>query len=129
MHTEDRIVRLPLNLAPPTAPVPPRHIALACEDIIGVAQNARLKGLQFLQVPDNYYDDLAARFPLSEEFIARLKELDLLYDRDAGGEFIHFYTPTIGDFFLELVERRGGYDGYGAPNAPVRLAAQRSHMH
>lgn len=126
MHTEDRIVRLPLNLAPPTAPVPPRHIALACEDIIGVAQNARLKGLQFLQVPDNYYDDLAARFPLSEEFIARLKELDLLYDRDAGGEFIHFYTPTIGDFFLEMVERRGQYDGYGAPNAPVRLAAQRS---
>lgn len=126
MHTADRIVRLPLNLAPPTAPVPPRHIALTCDDIIGFAADARSRGLPFLAVPDNYYDDLAARFRLGPDFILQLKELDLLYDQDASGEFIHFYTPTIGGFFLEMVERRGAYDGYGAPNAPVRLAAQRS---
>ena len=128
MHTANRIVRLPLNLAPPTAPVPPRHIALACDDIITVAAKARSRGLQFLAVPDNYYDDLAARFPLDPDFIDRLKQLDLLYDQDDSGEFVHFYTPTIGDFFLEMVERRGEYDGYGAPNTPVRLAAQRSFL-
>jgi 4-hydroxyphenylpyruvate dioxygenase len=126
MHTADRKVRLPLNLAPPTAPVPPRHVALRCEDIISTAARARSRGLQFLPVPNNYYDDLAARLPLDPDFISTLKRLDLLYDQDPAGEFIHFYTPTIGEFFFEIVERRGEYEGYGAPNAPVRLAAQRS---
>jgi 4-hydroxyphenylpyruvate dioxygenase len=126
MHTADRKVRLPLNLAPPTAPVPSRHVALMCEDIVTTAARARSRGLHFLPVPDNYYDDLAARLPLEPDFISTLKRLDLLYDQDAAGEFIHFYTPTIGEFFFEIVERRGEYEGYGAPNAPVRLAAQRS---
>ena len=50
----------------------------------------------------------------------------LLYDRDAqGGSFVHAYTHAFQDrFFFELVERRGGYDQYGAPNAAVRMAAQ-----
>lgn len=126
MNSPDRIVRLPLNLAPPTAPVPPRHIAVHCDDIIGVAQTARRRGLHFLPVPENYYDDLLARFDLTREFWGQLKDLNLLYDRDRHGEFLHFYTPTIGGLFLEMVERRGGYDGYGAPSAPVRLAAQRA---
>jgi 4-hydroxyphenylpyruvate dioxygenase len=53
-----------------------------------------------------------------------LQELNLLYDQDECGEFLHFYTRTIGTVFFEVVERRRGYDGYGAPNAPVRLASQ-----
>ncbi|TLP79945.1 bifunctional sugar phosphate isomerase/epimerase/4-hydroxyphenylpyruvate dioxygenase family protein [Nesterenkonia sphaerica] len=126
MHTADRKVRVPLNLAPPTAPVPPRHVALQCADIITTAARARSRGLRFLPVPDNYYDDLTARLPLDPDFVSTLKELDLLYDRDGAGDFIHFYTPTIGEFFFEIVERRGDYAGYGAPNAPVRLAAQRA---
>ena len=48
----------------------------------------------------------------------------LLYDRDEHGEFLRFYTATLGEVFVEVVERRGGYEGFGAPNAPVRLAAQ-----
>ncbi|MBF3542877.1 hypothetical protein ISG10_35075, partial [Burkholderia pseudomallei] len=44
---------------------------------------------------------------------------------DAGGEFLHAYTELVdGRFSFEIVERRGGYDGYGAANAAVRLAAQ-----
>lgn len=39
---------------------------------------------------------------------------------------MHFYTATVGEVFFEVVQRHGGYDGYGAGNAPVRLAAQRS---
>jgi 4-hydroxyphenylpyruvate dioxygenase len=50
-----------------------------------------------------------------------------MYDRDASGEFLHFYTHPIGTVFLEVVERRDGYAGYGALNAPVRLAAQYEH--
>jgi 4-hydroxyphenylpyruvate dioxygenase len=60
------------------------------------------------------------------ETVAQLHELGLLYDREAGGEFVHFYTATVGEVFFEVVQRRGGYDGYGAANAPIRLAAQRA---
>jgi 4-hydroxyphenylpyruvate dioxygenase len=56
-----------------------------------------------------------------------LRELNVMYDRDESGEFLHFYTHPIGTVFLEVVERRGGYAGYGALNAPVRLAAQYEH--
>ena len=48
----------------------------------------------------------------------------MLYDRDADGDFTHFYTATVGGVFLEVVQRGGGYEGYGATNASVRLAAQ-----
>lgn len=54
-----------------------------------------------------------------------VKSVIAAFARDGRGEFVHFYTATIGDLFLEFVERDGGYDGYGAGNAPIRLAAQR----
>lgn len=125
MRTTDGSVRLPMNVAPPTAPVPIRHIAVRCDDVIAAARRARARGLKFLRTPANHYDDLAARFDLDDTLLGELRELDLFYDRDDDGEFIHLYTPIIGEVFFELVERRGGYDGYGAVNAPVRLAAQR----
>lgn len=125
MRTPDGIVRVPINLAPPTAPPPARHIAVRTDDVFTVARRARGRGIDHLRIPANYYDDLSARFGLSPELLSSLQELDLLYDRDATGEFIHFYTRTVGDVFFEVVERRGGYDGYGGANAPIRLAAQR----
>ncbi|MFV0434015.1 MAG: TIM barrel protein [Leucobacter sp.] len=125
MRTADGTARLAMNLAPPTAALPPRHIAVRVDDAVAAARAARERGLPFLRIPRNYYDDLEARFGLDAELVAQLQSLDLLYDRDGEGSFIHFYTPTIGDVFFEIVERRGGYDGYGAANAPIRLAAQR----
>ncbi|MBV9014807.1 MAG: 3-keto-5-aminohexanoate cleavage protein, partial [Alphaproteobacteria bacterium] len=57
--------------------------------------------------------------------IERLRASNLLYDSDGAAEFTHCYTKTLpGGFFFEIVERRGGYRGYGAANAPIRLAAQ-----
>ncbi|HEY9394190.1 MAG TPA: sugar phosphate isomerase/epimerase and 4-hydroxyphenylpyruvate domain-containing protein, partial [Nocardioides sp.] len=85
---------------------------------------ARERGLRPLEVPGNYYDDLVARFGLADDLVATLRELDLLYDRDADGEYLHCYTETVGEVFFELVERRERYDGYGAGNAPVRLVSQ-----
>jgi glycosyltransferase involved in cell wall biosynthesis len=79
--------------------------------------------------PAGWNEDLDARFDLEPGFLATLKELNLLYDRDANGEFLHFYTATVGSVFFEMVERRGSYDGYGAPNAPVRHAVQYDHLH
>ena len=74
--------------------------------------------------PPNYYDDLAARFEFADGELETYRELGILYDRDADGEFRHCYTETVGRVFFELVQRDGGYRGYGAQNAPVRLAAQ-----
>lgn len=129
METSDAAVRLVLNLAPVIQQAPQEHIAFAVPDLVATARAARQRGLEFLQIPANYYEDLDARFTLDPEFLATLKELNLLYDRDADGEFLHFYTATVGSVFFEMVERRGNYQGYGAPNAPVRHAVQYEHRH
>jgi 4-hydroxyphenylpyruvate dioxygenase len=140
MQTSDRDVRLVLNLAPViqqdgadlgTAPrkTYQEHIAFAVDDLVATARAARDRGLAFLQIPENYYEDLDARFDLDPGFLDTLRDLNLLYDRDADGEFLHFYTATVGSVFFEMVERRGNYDGYGAPNAPVRHAVQYDHLH
>lgn len=124
MRTADGAVRLPLNLLPTAVDSHSQHIALACSDAVGVARAARERGMRFLPVPANYYDDLAARFGLDDELLDLLRELQLLYDRDATGVFLHFYTRRVGGVFFEVVQRVDGYDGYGADSAPVRLAAQ-----
>jgi 4-hydroxyphenylpyruvate dioxygenase len=144
MATADRAVRLVLNLAPliqregDAQPEPSgtgarrtyqEHIAFAVPDLVATARACKARGLEFLQIPANYYEDLDARFGLDPAFLATLQELNLLYDRDADGEFLHFYTATVGSVFFEMVERRGAYDGYGAPNAPVRHAVQYDLMH
>ena len=62
---------------------------------------------------------------LSPEWIAELRAHNILYDRDGNAEYLQAYTRTFEDrFFFEIVERRGGYRGFGAANAPIRLAAQ-----
>ena len=62
---------------------------------------------------------------LGADLSARLRSLSILYDRDEQGEYFQLYSRTYGDgFFFEIVERRNGYRGYGAPNAPFRIAAQ-----
>jgi len=135
MQTSDGAVRLVLNLAPiqqarnEARKTYQEHIAFAVEDLVATARAARERGLEFLQIPANYYEDLDARFDLEPGFLATLQELNLLFDRDADGEFLHFYTATVGSVFFEMVERRGGYDGYGAPNAPVRHAVQYDSLH
>jgi 4-hydroxyphenylpyruvate dioxygenase len=102
-----------------------QHIAFASPDIFASAEFLRRSGIELLSLPDNYYDDLEARFGLEAAFLNRLKASHLLYDRDDAGEYFQLYTPTFADrFFFEIVQRKGGYKGYGAANAPIRLAAQ-----
>lgn len=102
------------------------HVAFHTADIFRAIPHFVARGLPLLKIPRNYYDDLAARYALPDHAIDALYENNILYDRDAqGGEFFHAYTELLDQrFSLELVERRGGYDGYGAANAAVRLAAQ-----
>jgi 4-hydroxyphenylpyruvate dioxygenase len=133
-----RAVRLALNLAPWIQSDSVRgtpqdtfleHIAVEVPDLVAYAAECRRRGLPFLKVPENYYEDLEARFALDPAFLASLRELDLLYDRDGHGEFLHFYTAAVGSVFFEAVQRIDGYDGFGAPNAPVRHAAQHGGRH
>ncbi|MFJ9241491.1 bifunctional sugar phosphate isomerase/epimerase/4-hydroxyphenylpyruvate dioxygenase family protein [Streptomyces sp. NPDC101776] len=126
--TPDGSVRIALSVgaAPTEGDTHAQHIALATGDLVTAARSFRELGGRLLRMPANYYDDLAARFDLTEDELATYQELGILYDRDAGGEFRHCYTRTVGRVFFELVQRDGDYRGYGAQNAPVRLAAQRT---
>ena len=103
------------------------HIAFAASDVAAVAEAAAAARTPLLDIPPNYYDDLGARFGLEDAELELLAQRHLLYDRDTeGGSFLHAYTHAFRDrFFLEVVERRGGYAGFGAANAAVRMAAQR----
>ncbi|MFB7330036.1 sugar phosphate isomerase/epimerase and 4-hydroxyphenylpyruvate domain-containing protein [Streptomyces adustus] len=122
----DGSVRIALAVGPAPARDEARaqHIALATPDLVAGARRFRAAGGRLLPVPANYYEDLAARYDLSDEDLDTYRELGILYDRDEHGVFRHCYTHTVGRVFFELVQRDGGYRGYGAQNAPVRLAAQ-----
>jgi len=101
-----------------------QHIALATEDIFATMARLREDGVRFVPISANYYDDLLARLDLDEAMVRRMQSLDILYDRSPGGEFLHAYAEPFADrFFFEIVQRRA-YDGYGAVNAPARMAAQ-----
>ncbi|MGE7958964.1 3-dehydroshikimate dehydratase QuiC [Pseudomonas sp. NPDC089530] len=101
------------------------HIAFDCDDIFAEVSRAKAAGVPLLDIPLNYYDDLAARFDFDDEFLSELAYYNVLYDRDVqGGELFHVYTePFEGRFFFEIIQRKQGYAGYGAANVAVRLAA------
>jgi 4-hydroxyphenylpyruvate dioxygenase len=102
-----------------------QHIAFATDDIFATVERLRAGGVALLPIPGNYYDDLEARFDLEPALLDRLRALDILYDEDERGAYLQVYTSVFAErFFFEIVERRDGYDGFGAPNAPIRLAAQ-----
>jgi 4-hydroxyphenylpyruvate dioxygenase len=105
----------------------PQHIAFTTDDIMGTAAWLRENGAPLLAIPHNYYEDLTARTGLSPHRVSHLEASGILYDSDGSGEFMHLYTQILGGrLFFEVVQRVGGYAGYGAVNAPVRMAAHRS---
>ena len=101
------------------------QVAFACDDLLAQVRLLRSRGVELMQVPDNYYVDLAGRFPLPGSRVQELREHQVLYDRTDDGELLHVYTDVLETgFYVELLERRGGYDGYGSANTAVRLAVQ-----
>jgi len=136
LASPSRSLRLPLNISDKQRTGTARsvsafagagvhHIAFATDDIFAAAAAMEAAGAATLAIPDNYYDDLAARFALEDAAVDRLRRYGILYDRAGDGVYLQLYTEAFaGRFFCEIVERQGGYDQYGAGNAPVRLAAQ-----
>jgi 4-hydroxyphenylpyruvate dioxygenase len=102
-----------------------QQLAFATDDIVATLKKITDSGVPLLTIPENYYDDLEARFGLDVELLDTLRQYHILYDQDAqGGEFFHAYTQTFAErFYFEIVERRG-YLEFGAVNAPIRIAAQ-----
>ena len=101
-----------------------QHIAFSCADIFAAVAEMRAHGASFLDIPDNYYDDVEAKYDLDPKTMAALRENRIFYDREGDGEFFQVYTHIFDErFFFEIVERRD-YQGFGAANAAVRLAAQ-----
>ena len=101
-----------------------QHIAFSCGDIFAAVADMRARGADFLKIPDNYYDDIEAKYGLDAATMDALRDNQILYDREGDGEFFQVYTPIFDErFFFEIVQRRG-YHGFGAPNAAIRLAAQ-----
>jgi 4-hydroxyphenylpyruvate dioxygenase len=136
LESRDRGIRLPLNTSasPRTATARSlaayggggvHHIAMATGDIFATMAALRAGNVPLLDIPDAYYDGLPAQHDLSADLIDAMRANGILYDRSGSGEFFHAYTRSFdGRFFFEFVERRGGYEGFGAVNASVRLAAQ-----
>ncbi|MFL5289423.1 MAG: bifunctional sugar phosphate isomerase/epimerase/4-hydroxyphenylpyruvate dioxygenase family protein [Rhodopila sp.] len=136
MTSAGREIRLPLNISESRETATGRflttfsgagvqHIALASADIRHTLAQLESRGAQFLPIPGNYYEDIAAKWGLADEYVAMLQAHNILFDRDDTGDFLHAYTNPFDDrFFFEIVQRIGGYQQYGAANASVRLAAQ-----
>ncbi len=102
-----------------------QHIAIRTADIIKLVQTLKDHGQKFLEISNNYYDDIEARFGLNFNFCKELEDLNILYDEDENGSFLQIYTHVFNDqFFFEFVERINNYKGYGANNALFRIAAQ-----
>jgi 4-hydroxyphenylpyruvate dioxygenase len=87
-----------------------QHLALATEDIIGTVTALRDRGVEFLNVPTTYYDDLQSRVGKIDEPVARLQELGILVDRDPDGYLLQIFTKPVEDrptVFYEIIERKG----------------------
>lgn len=101
-----------------------QHVAFSCRDIFTSVADMRARGADFLKIPDNYYNDIEAKYGLDAATMAALRDNQILYEREGEGEFFQVYTHAFDErFFFEIVERRN-YHGFGAANAAIRLAAQ-----
>ncbi len=87
-----------------------QHIALATNDIVKTVRELMKRGVEFLKVPDTYYNDLENRVGRIEEDIAPLKELGILVDRDDEGYLLQLFSKPIEDrptVFFEIIQRKG----------------------
>ena len=94
------------------------------DDLLSVVAELRRRGSPLLPVPDNYFDDLGAKYDLAPAFLDSLRQSGVMYECGVQGALLHVYSAPFEDRFeFEFVERRGGYELYGSTNSPVRLAA------
>ena len=87
-----------------------QHVALATGDIVDTVTQLRDRGVEFLQVPTSYYDDLLTRVGAIDEDLQPLKALGILVDRDDEGYLLQIFTKPVEDrptVFFEIIQRKG----------------------
>lgn len=95
-----------------------QHIALLTGDIIQAVSALRANGVEFLEVPDAYYENLEARVGKVSEELEVLRRHRILVDRDSDGYLLQLFTKPVEDrptFFFEIIQRRGAV-GFGQGN-------------
>lgn len=93
-----------------------QHIALLTNDIIHTVRALRERGIEFLSVPDTYYEMLPKRLPNVTEDIDQLQDLKILVDGDTEGYLLQIFSKTvIGPIFYEIIQRRN-HAGFGEGN-------------
>lgn len=98
------------------------HIALLTDDICSVVENMRQRGMDFLNTPDAYYDQLKERLRdcpvIIQQDIERLRKLKILVDFDEQGYLLQIFTRPVQDrptLVFEFIQRFN-HDGFGAGN-------------
>ncbi|WP_373398646.1 4-hydroxyphenylpyruvate dioxygenase [Algoriphagus halophilus] len=87
-----------------------QHMAIATDNIIHTVSELRKRGIEFLEVPQSYYDDLLDRVGKIDEDLRPLKELNILVDRDEEGYLLQIFTKPVQDrptLFFEIIQRKG----------------------
>lgn len=87
-----------------------QHVALATKDIVKTVRELMSRGVEFLKVPSNYYDDLLDRVGHIDEDLEPLKELGILVDRDNEGYLLQLFSKPVEDrptLFFEIIQRKG----------------------
>ncbi|MEI2756902.1 MAG: 4-hydroxyphenylpyruvate dioxygenase [Chitinophagaceae bacterium] len=87
-----------------------QHVALATSDIVKTVTELKNRGVEFLRVPNSYYDDLIDRVGHIEEDMEPLKELGILVDRDDEGYLLQLFSKPVEDrptLFFEIIQRKG----------------------
>jgi 4-hydroxyphenylpyruvate dioxygenase len=95
-----------------------QHIAMATGDIIATISSLKARGIEFLRVPDSYYDILPDRVGEIKESLETIRELGILVDRDDEGYLLQVFSRPIQDrptSFIEVIQRQGSR-GFGKGN-------------
>ncbi|MBR9977705.1 MAG: 4-hydroxyphenylpyruvate dioxygenase [Bacteroidetes bacterium] len=95
-----------------------QHVAIETDDIVNTIAKMREQGVEFLDIPDSYYDDLLDRVGPIDEDIAPLRDLNILVDRDEKGYMLQIFTKPVEDrptLFIEIIQRKGA-ESFGKGN-------------
>ena len=87
-----------------------QHVAMATNDILNTVSDLKKRGVEFLEVPTSYYDDLLERVGTIDEDFEPLKALGILVDRDDEGYLLQIFTKPVQDrptLFFEIIQRKG----------------------
>ena len=87
-----------------------QHVAMATNDIVYTVTCLRNRGVEFLKVPDSYYEDLESRVGHIDEDLGPLRELGILVDRDEEGYLLQLFSKPVQDrptLFFEIIQRKG----------------------